>query len=156
MPVLTASRKSIYLFAKLPLLNLGFAVAYFLLVQFGMAWSSLTSQVSLVWPAAGLALFGLLVFGLRVLPGLFLGALCATQFLHFDPHIGRSYSTWGWAAVISSADMLQAWIIARINRGLLSRNLLVNLPRTLIFIASIFICAVISSSIGTHTLHLLN
>jgi integral membrane sensor domain MASE1 len=75
VPVLKLSRKSLYLYTKLPLLNLGFAVAYFLFVQFGMAWSSLTSQVSLVWPAAGLALFGLLLFGMRVLPGLFLGAL---------------------------------------------------------------------------------
>lgn len=153
--MLKLSRKSLYLFAKLPLLNLGFAVAYFLFVHFGMAWSSLTSQVSLVWPAAGLALFGLLLFGMRVLPGLFLGALLATQFLHFDPHIGRSYITWGAAALNSSADVLQALLIARINRGLLSRNLLVNLRRTLIFIASVFICALISSSIGVYTLNAL-
>lgn len=153
--MLKLSRKSFYFYAKLPLLNLGFAVVYFLFVQFGMAWSSLTSQVSLVWPAAGLALFALLLFGMRVLPGLFLGALLATQFLHFDAHIGRSYITWGAAALNSSADVLQALLIARINRGLLSRNLLVNLRRTLIFIASIFICAVISSSIGVYTLNVL-
>ena len=153
--MLSISRKSLYLFAKLPLLNLGFAVAYFLLVKFGMAWSSLTSQVSLVWPAAGFALFGLLLFGARVLPGLFLGALCATQILHFDPAVGRSYATWAAAAFISSADMLQAVIIARINRGLLSRNLLVNLHRTLLFITSIFLCAFISSSIGAYTLNAL-
>lgn len=150
--MLKLSRKSLYFYTKLPLLNLGFAVAYFLFVQFGMAWSSLTSQVSLVWPAAGLALFGLLLFGMRVLPGLFLGALLATQFLHFDPHIGRSYITWGAAALNSSADVLQALLIARINRGVLSRNQLVNLHRTLVFIASIFICAIISSSIGVYTL----
>lgn len=151
--MLKLARKTLYLFCKLPLLNLGFAVAYFLLVQFGMAWSSLTSQVSLVWPAAGLALFGFLLFGVRVLPGLFLGALLATQFLHFDPHIGRSYITWGAAALNSSADMLQALLIARINRGLLSSNLLVNLRRTLIFIASIFVCATLSASIGIYTLN---
>jgi two-component system, OmpR family, aerobic respiration control sensor histidine kinase ArcB len=155
VPVLKLSRKSLYLFAKLPLLNLGFAVVYFLLVQFGMAWSSLTSQVSLVWPAAGLALFGFLLFGLRVLPGLFLGAFFATQFLHFDPLIGRSYTHWGAAALIAGGDMLQAVIIARINSGLLSRNLLVNLRRTLIFIASIFFCALIASSIGAYTLNAL-
>ena len=135
--MLTISRKLLYLFATLPLLNLGFAVAYFLLVEFGMAWSSLTSQVSLVWPAAGFALFGLLLFGLRVLPGLFLGALCATQFLHFDLAVGRSYLSWGAAALISAAAMLQPLLIARINRGLLSSNLLVNLSRTLIFIGSV-------------------
>lgn len=151
--MLKLSRKTIYLFCKLPLLNLGFAVAYFLSVEFGMAWSSLTSQVSLVWPAAGLALFGFLLFGVRVLPGLFLGALLATQFLHFDPHIGRSYATWGAAALNSSADMMQALLIARINRGLLSSSLLVNLRRTLIFIGSIFICSTLSASVGVYTLN---
>ncbi|WP_062063149.1 ATP-binding protein [Cellvibrio sp. OA-2007] len=151
MPLL--SRKSLHLLIKLPLLNLGFAVAYFLLVEFGMAWSSLTSQVSLVWPAAGLALFGFLLFGLRVLPGVFIGAFLATQWLHFDETIGRSYTSWGAAAVIGGAAVLQALLIARINRGVLSSNLLVNLRRTLIFIASIFCCAVISSGVGIYTLH---
>ena len=155
MSGLNLSRKSTYLFIKLPLLNVGFAVAYFLFVQFGMAWSSLTSQVSLVWPAAGLSLFGLLLFGVRILPGLFIGALLATQLLHFDPHIGRSYISWGAAALNSSADVFQALLIARINRGLFTSNLLVNLRRTLIFIASIFLCSVISSSIGSFTLNAL-
>ena len=153
--MLKLSRKSLYLFAKLPLLNLGFAVAYFLFFQFGIAWSLLTSQVSLVWPAAGLALFGLLLFGMRVVPGLFLGALLAIQFLQFDPLFERSYITWGAAALNSSAAVLQALIVARINRGLLSSNLLVNLRRTLIFIASIFVCSIISSSIGVYTLNAL-
>ena len=155
MSGLNLSRKSTYLFIKLPLLNVGFAVAYFLFVQFGMAWSSLTSQVSLVWPAAGLSLFGLLLFGVRILPGLFIGALLATQFLHFDPHIGRSYITWGAAALNSGADVFQALLIARINRGLFTSNLLVNLRRTLIFIASVFLCSVISASIGSFTLNAL-
>ncbi|WP_323813704.1 ATP-binding protein [Cellvibrio sp. NN19] len=155
MSGLNLSRKSTYLFIKLPLLNVGFAVAYFLFVQFGMAWSSLTSQVSLVWPAAGLSLFGLLLFGVRILPGLFIGALLATQLLHFDPHIGRSYISWGAAALNSSADVFQALLIARINRGLFTSNLLVNLRRTLIFIASVFLCSVISASIGSFTLNAL-
>lgn len=153
--MLKLSRKTSYLFIKLPLLNLGFAVVYFLLVQFGMAWSSLTSQVSLVWPAAGLALFGFLLFGARVLPGMFIGALLATQLLHFDPHIGRSHLTWGGAALNSSADILQALLIARINRGLLTSNLLVSLRPTLIFIASIFLCTMISASVGVYTLNAL-
>lgn len=73
------SRKSLYLFAKLPLLNLGLAVVYFLLVHFGMAWLTLTPQVSLearAWyqPSGlqivilviGLTLIGLLTAYLRM------------------------------------------------------------------------------------------
>ena len=73
------SRQSLYLFAKLPLLNLGLAVVYFLLVHFGMAWLSLTPQVSLearewyqptglqiVILVIGLTLIGLLTAYLRM------------------------------------------------------------------------------------------
>lgn len=154
--MLKLSRKSIYRYAQLPLLNICFAVIYFLLVELGMAWSSLTSLVSLVWPAAGLALFGLLLFGFRIVPGLLVGAFFATQFLHFDTAIGRSYASWGGAALIAAGDILQVVVIARINRGLLTNNLLVDLRRTLIFIASVFGCSLISSCIGIYTLSLLN
>lgn len=151
----TLSRKSWYLYAKLPLLNVGFAVAYFLLVQFGIAWSSLNSQVSLVWPAAGLSLFGILLFGVRVVPGLFLGAFLGVQFLHFDPMVGRTFTTWMAAALLGVADILQSIVIARINRGLFSRRRLVSLRCTLIFIVSVFLCALIPSSVGTYILSLL-
>ncbi|MEN0039426.1 MAG: ATP-binding protein [Cellvibrio sp.] len=154
--MLQLSRKAIYRYGKLPLLNVCFAVMYFLLAELGMAWSSLTSLVSLVWPAAGLALFGLLLFGFRIVPGLFLGALFATQFLHFDTAIGRSYASWGGAAMIAAGDILQVMVIARLNRGLLTNNLLVDLRPTLIFIASVFGCSLISSCIGIYTLTLLN
>lgn len=147
-----SNRKKIYLLAKLPVLNLLFAVGYFLLVQFGIAWSSLTSQVSLIWPAAGFALFGLLTFGLRIGPGLFIGAFSATLFLHLFPELGNTPITWAAAALMSSADLLQALVIARVNRGVLNRNLLVNLRRTLLFITSIFVCALISSSVGVSML----
>ena len=73
------SRQSLYLFAKLPLLNLGLAVVYFLLVHFGMAWLSLTPQASLearawyqptglqiVILVIGLTLIGLLTAYLRM------------------------------------------------------------------------------------------
>lgn len=147
-----SDRKKFYLLAKLPVLNLLFALGYFLLVQFGMAWSSLTSQVSLIWPAAGFALFGLLMFGLRVAPGIFAGAFLATLFLHLREYLEDSPVLWGAAFVMTCADLLQAMVIARINQGVFSRHLLVNLPRTLLFIASIFIFSLVSSSVGVTTL----
>ncbi len=70
------SRKSLYLYAKLPLLNLGFAVAYFLLVHLGMAWTSHLSLEARAWyqPSGlqisavviGLILIGLLTVYLRM------------------------------------------------------------------------------------------
>lgn len=150
------ARNKLYFFAKLPLLNVMFALVYFALAQFGMMWSSLTSNVTLVWPAAGVALFGLLLFGLRVAPGIFIGAFTATLFLHFDPNIGRSFTSIAFTFLMTCADLLQSWLIARMNRGLFTRNLLISLPRALYFIGSIFICCSISSSIGVNSLYYLN
>lgn len=147
------ARNKLYFFAKLPLLNLAFALGYFYLAQFGMVWSSLTSNVTLVWPAAGFALFGLLLFGLRVAPGIFIGAFAATQFLHFEPTIGRNFGSLAFAALMSAADLLQSWLIARLNRGLFTRNMLISLNRALYFIGSIFACCSISSSVGANVLY---
>lgn len=146
-----SKRKKIYLLAKLPVLNLMFAVGYFFLAQCGSAWSSLTAQVSLIWPAAGFALFGLLLFGLRIAPGLLVGAFATNFSIHLYPAFGISFTTLLAGGLVSTAMLLQAIIIARINQGILSRNLLVNLPRTLGFISSVFGCALIAPSVGIAT-----
>ncbi|HEX7762038.1 MAG TPA: MASE1 domain-containing protein, partial [Cellvibrio sp.] len=146
-----SDRKKIYLLAKLPVLNLLFAVGYLALAQCGLVWSSLNSQVSLIWPAAGFALFGLLIFGLRIAPGLFIGAFATNFSIHLYPAFGISFTTFFAGTLVSGAMLLQAIIIARINDGILNRNLLVNLPRTLVFITSVFACALIAPSVGVST-----
>jgi two-component system aerobic respiration control sensor histidine kinase ArcB len=150
--VVNLTRKKIYLFAKLPLLNLLFALVYFYLAQFGMMWSSLTSNVTLVWPAAGFALFGFLLFGLRIAPGILLGSGSASLLLNIGPHAGFGVTGVACALLMSSADVLQSWLVSRLNRGLLSRNLLISLKPTLYFVGSIFLCCGISSSVGVNTL----
>ncbi len=145
------TRKKIYLLLKLPALNLLFALGYFLLAQFGSAWSSLTAQVSLIWPAAGFALFGVLLFGLRVAPGLFAGALAANLVTHFYPAFGSGATGWLAGILVSAAMVTQTILIARLNRGILNKNLLVNLPRTLGFIGSVFAGALIAPSLGIAT-----
>ncbi len=149
------ARNKLYFFAKLPLLNLAFALGYFYLAQFGMMYSSLTSNVTLVWPAAGLALFGFLLFGLRVAPGVFIGSCSASLLMNMGPNVGFTFSSVSLALLMSSADVLQSGLIARINRGLFSRNQLINLRRALYFIGSVFLCCGISSSTGTNALHYL-
>lgn len=149
------ARNKLYFFAKLPLLNLAFALGYFYLAQFGMMYSSLTSNVTLVWPAAGLALFGFLLFGLRVAPGVFIGSCSASLLMNMGPNVGFTFSSVSLALLMSSADVLQSGLIARINRGLFSRNQLISLRRALYFIGSVFLCCGISSSTGTNALHYL-
>ncbi len=64
--------------------NLSVAGGYFLLGYVGTLLSAPPSNVSPVWPASGFALAIVLVFGKRVLPGLFLGALAIHIYSFLD------------------------------------------------------------------------
>ncbi len=48
--------------------------AYFVSAKFGLTLTYSAEQISLVWPAAGIALAALLLFGWNLWPGIFLGA----------------------------------------------------------------------------------
>jgi signal transduction histidine kinase len=58
-------------------LVLGLAILYFAAAKLGFRLAVVAEQVSLVWPPSGIALGAMLLFGYRVWPGIFLGALVA-------------------------------------------------------------------------------
>lgn len=51
------------------------ATSYFALAKLGLHFAVIANNVTLIWPPTGLALFALLVFGVRLWPWVFLGAL---------------------------------------------------------------------------------
>ena len=53
------------------------AVVYFAGAELGLSLASLHENVTPVWPPTGIAIAAVLIFGPRVLPGVFLGALAA-------------------------------------------------------------------------------
>jgi signal transduction histidine kinase len=59
------------------------AVAYYLSGRLGLALTIPPGQATAIWPASGLALAGLLLYGRRYWPGVFLGAL-GTSLYHPD------------------------------------------------------------------------
>jgi len=58
-----------------PLIVVGVALAYWLSGLAGLELALVRGQVSPIWPASGVALFCLLRFGLRAVPGIVLGAV---------------------------------------------------------------------------------
>src|SRR5689334_23649702 len=50
-------------------------IVYFVAGKFGLSLASVHTNVSPVWPPTGLALAAVLLFGVRVWPGVFVGAL---------------------------------------------------------------------------------
>ncbi len=58
------------------------ALVYVLVAKFGLSLAYVTPQVTTVWPATGIALALLLLFGYRFWPGIFLGAMVANGLTH--------------------------------------------------------------------------
>src|SRR5215510_9974787 len=58
-------------------LNLLVAIVYFAGAELGLSLATLHQNVTPVWPPTGIAIAALLIFGGRVWPGVFIGALAA-------------------------------------------------------------------------------
>ncbi|HEX6285171.1 MAG TPA: MASE1 domain-containing protein, partial [Pyrinomonadaceae bacterium] len=58
-------------------LNLFLAIVYFAAAEVGFSLATLHTNVTPVWPPAGIAIASLLIFGRQLWPGIFLGALAA-------------------------------------------------------------------------------
>jgi len=58
-------------------LSLLIAIVYFAAAELGLSLASLHTNVTAVWPPTGIAIASLLIFGYRVWPGVFIGALAA-------------------------------------------------------------------------------
>jgi integral membrane sensor domain MASE1 len=58
-------------------LNLLVAIVYFAGAELGLSLATLHRNVTPVWPPTGIAISALLIFGRRVWPGVFIGALAA-------------------------------------------------------------------------------
>ena len=62
-------------------LNILFFISYFMLATIGFEWGALTANATLLWPPAGLAVFGCIAFGRKILPGLLLGAVISSKII---------------------------------------------------------------------------
>jgi integral membrane sensor domain MASE1 len=58
-------------------LNLFLAIVYFAAAELGLSLATLHTNVTPVWPPAGIAIASLLIFGRQLWPGIFAGALAA-------------------------------------------------------------------------------
>src|SRR5262245_45020073 len=59
------------------LIIIGVAVVYFAAAKLGFAFAFIHTHVSPIWPPTGVALAAVLLFGYRVAPAIFIGALLA-------------------------------------------------------------------------------
>ena len=85
------------------------ALVYFAAARFGLSFAVVAPQVTVVWPPSGIALAAVLVLGLPVWPGVWLGAFAANVLAHEGA---------GTAAAIATGNTLEAlagaWLLRRV------------------------------------------
>src|SRR3989338_3208845 len=88
-----------------------FSVVYFLACKAGLSLAFFHASATTVWHGTGLALAILLLWGYRLAPGIFLGALAVN--LSITP----SMASLGIAAGNTLEAILGAWLIQRFSNG---------------------------------------
>lgn len=128
-------------------LNLFLGVVYFAAAELGLSLASLHTNVTPVWPPAGIAIASLLIFGPQLWPGILLGALAAN--LLTDIPVGS-------AIVIAFGNTLQAlvayWLLLRVMRW---RGTLDSIGEVMTFVVCAAVMApLVSATIGSLSLYL--
>ena len=133
------------------------AVAYFVAARAGLLLAIPPAfKASPVWPASGIALAGILLFGARAWPGVWLGAFLANvadYFLSRDRADLGTHVTVAFAIAVGST--LQSVLAARsLNRLLPTSNPLARGKDVLGFFGITCVACSIASTVGTATLAL--
>jgi PAS domain S-box-containing protein len=123
------------------------AVVYFLGAELGLSLTSLHENVTPVWPPTGIAIASLLIFGRRVWPGVFLGALAANL-----PTSLPVAFTFG-IATGNTLEALAAWFF--LSRSRRWRNSFDSVGKVLTFVVYAAVLAtLVSATIGSVSVYL--
>jgi PAS domain S-box-containing protein len=123
------------------------AALYFAAAKFGLSLASVHTNVSPVWPPTGIALAAALLFGFRIWPGIFIGALLANL---TTPVSG------GIAIGIAAGNTLEAVVAAAALKFFQFRNSLDRARDVFKFVVTTAICTMIAATIGNLSLCLGN
>jgi PAS domain S-box-containing protein len=117
-------------------------ITYILAGEIGLAGPFTSGNVSPVWPAAGVALASILIFGYRVAPAIVAGAFTVNYFSSI-PHLAAA----GLAAGNTGAALLGAHLLQRFDDFGRSLSRLRDVVRLIIFAAGV--SSIFSASVGT-------
>ncbi len=121
------------------------AAVYFMAGKLGLSLAFLNASATAVWPPTGISLAVLLLFGLRLWPGVFVGAFLvnlATQ--------GSVWTVLGIAAGNTLEAVIGAWLVSRFAGGAKAFESTKTLSR-FTFLAA-FVSPAVSSTVGVTSL----
>jgi len=126
-------------------LSLLIAIVYFAAAELGLSLASVHENVTPVWPPTGIAIASLLIFGRRVWPGVFLGALAANLQTHIPV---------GSAIGIATGNTLEALVACvLLQRSKQWRNSFDSVREVLVFVVYAAVLApLVSATIGSLSL----
>src|SRR6185369_9953548 len=128
-------------------LNLFLSIVYFSAAELGLSLASLHSNVTPVWPPAGIAIASLLIFGPRLWPGIFLGALAAN--LPTDIPVASAF---GIAIGNTAQALIAYWLLLRVVRW---RGTLDSVQEVLSFVVCAAVLApLVAATVGSLSLWL--
>jgi len=118
------------------------AVVYFAGAEVGLSLASLHQNVTPVWPPTGIAIATVLIFGPRILPGIFIGALAANLATSLPIPFTAGIATG------NTLEALTAWFLLR--RSKRWRNSFDSVGEVLTFIVYAAVLAtLVSATIGS-------
>lgn len=131
-------------------LNIAAAAGYFGAGWAGTLFATPPSNASPIWPAAGVALALMLVYGEVVLPGIFLGALLAQCYAFLDlSSLPKVLDSIGIGSLVAIGCCLQAWLgMWLINRYVGRHNPLIEDKKILRFFVLIAASCLVSATVG--------
>jgi len=130
-------------------LNLFLALVYFAAAELGLSLASLNSNVTPVWPPAGIAIASLLIFGTQLWPGIFIGALVANLLTNIP-----TASAFGIAIGNTAQALVGYWLLLRVVRW---RGTLNSVNEVLRFVVCAAVLApLVSATAGSLSLSLAN
>ena len=128
-------------------LSLIVAIVYFAGAELGLSLASVHENVTPVWPPTGIAIASLLIFGRRVWPGVFAGALVANSLTHIP---------FGSAIGIATGNALEAIVAySLLQRSKQWRNSFDSVSQVLMFVVyGAVLAPLVSATLGSISVYL--
>ncbi len=126
------------------IVGVALAVCYFATAKLGLAFAIPPGHATAVWPASGIALAALLIFGYRFWPGIWIGSALVTlttgaSLTGVSLTMAAAFATGNCAEALAAA-----WLVQR----LLAKPPFQRLEDALRFIAIAAVSAVVAASMG--------
>jgi diguanylate cyclase (GGDEF)-like protein len=130
------------------------AIGYFGTGILGLLLAVPPGYATAVWPPSGIALAGLLIWGQRVWPGIWLGSFLVNIWVSSTAtHTSPDFSSLAVAASIGIGSTLQALLTAQLlKRWVGTGRLFTSGPATLAFAAIVALCCSLAATWGVATL----